>query len=274
MATIAIDAGHGGYDGGAAFNGRLEKDDNLKIALAVGSILENNGIDVVYTRTTDVYDSPLKKAQIANNSGADIFVSFHRNSSPVPDTYSGVETLIYDNGGIKESMAQNINSELEKVGFADLGINLRPDLAVLRRTEMPSLLVELGFINTSADNNLLDNSFDASAEAIATGILNTLAAYGMLENAPITSPSYDEPPAIMVPGQPLYQVQTGLFRIEQNAYNLASELNALGFSTDIIPMNGYYAVRVGNETSLEAGAELESELRMLGYPTLLIEHRM
>ena len=58
---IAVDAGHGGSDYGATYNGRAEKDDNLKLALAVGDILEKNGIDVVYTRTTDEYETPFKK---------------------------------------------------------------------------------------------------------------------------------------------------------------------------------------------------------------------
>ena len=65
---IAIDAGHGGYDNGATYQGRREKDDNLDIALAVGEILEQNGVEVVYTRVTDVYDSPVRKAQIANEA--------------------------------------------------------------------------------------------------------------------------------------------------------------------------------------------------------------
>ncbi len=75
---VVIDAGHGGdYDPGAVFEGRREKDDNLRLALAVGDILERNGVDVFYTRVTDVYDSPLEKARMANRSGADLFVSLH-----------------------------------------------------------------------------------------------------------------------------------------------------------------------------------------------------
>ena len=68
---IVIDAGHGGYDAGATYNGRREKDDTLALALAVGEILEAQGYDVVYTRTDDVYDSPVQKARIGNESGAD-----------------------------------------------------------------------------------------------------------------------------------------------------------------------------------------------------------
>lgn len=90
---IAVDAGHGGSDYGATYNGRAEKDDNLKLALAVGDILEKNGIDVVYTRTTDEYETPFKKATDANDAKADYFVSIHRNSSPTPNQYTGGKLL-------------------------------------------------------------------------------------------------------------------------------------------------------------------------------------
>ena len=79
-----IDAGHGGADFGATYNGRQEKNDNLRLALAVGEILSENGIDVEYTRTTDIYQTPFEKATLGNQSGADFFISFHRNSSPEP----------------------------------------------------------------------------------------------------------------------------------------------------------------------------------------------
>ena len=61
---IVLDAGHGGEDPGAVYKDRKEKDDNLKLTLAVGKILEENGVDVVYTRTTDVYQTPLKKRKL------------------------------------------------------------------------------------------------------------------------------------------------------------------------------------------------------------------
>lgn len=96
---IMLDAGHGGNDPGAVYGGRQEKDDNLRLAMAVGNILSQNGIDVVYTRTDDVYQSPIEKARLANASGADYFISFHRNSSPEPNQYSGVETLVYNQSG-------------------------------------------------------------------------------------------------------------------------------------------------------------------------------
>ena len=60
---IVLDAGHGGTDPGAVYNGRNEKDDNLALAQAVGKILEDNGVDVVYTRTEDIYQTPFEKAE-------------------------------------------------------------------------------------------------------------------------------------------------------------------------------------------------------------------
>ena len=122
MATVMLDAGHGGFDNGAMFNGRKEKDDNLSLTLKVGQYLENRGVNVIYTRTEDIYQNPNQKAGIANRSDADYFVSFHRNSSPEPDTYSGIQTLVYQAEGIPLVMAKNINKELVKVGFKDLGI--------------------------------------------------------------------------------------------------------------------------------------------------------
>ena len=112
--SIMLDAGHGGKDPGAVYNGRQEKDDTLALTLAVGEILQGRGIDVLYTRTTDVYESPYQKAMEANEAGADFFVSIHRNSYPTDNTASGVETLVYDRSGLKLQMAENIDEQLCK----------------------------------------------------------------------------------------------------------------------------------------------------------------
>ena len=164
---VIIDAGHGGEEPGAMYDGRREKDDALRLALAIGQILEKNGVDVVYTRTTDVFDTPLEKAQIANNSGADYFVSIHRNAMPVPGTGSGAMVLVYEDAGVPAMLAENIQRNLVQTGFNDLGIQERPGLIVLRRTQMPAVLVEAGFIDNPADNKFFDENFDAIAQAIA-----------------------------------------------------------------------------------------------------------
>lgn len=174
MALIVLDAGHGGSNPGAVYRERQEKDDVLSLTLAVGSILEAEGVKVYYTRTDDVYESPYQKAAEGNQSGADYFVSIHRNSSPYPNQYSGTETLVYNRYGEAARLACNINDQLEKIGFINLGINERPNLVVLRRTQMPAVLIEVGFINTDADNSLFDARFNDIAQAIAEGILLTI----------------------------------------------------------------------------------------------------
>ena len=171
---IALDAGHGGSDPGAVYKGRQEKDDTLDLTLAVGDILKKNGIDVYYTRTTDEYETPFKKATDANNSGADLFVSIHRNSSENPNQYSGVETLVYSDTGLKAEVARNINNQLEDAGFKNLGVDERKNLVVLKRTKMPAVLVEAGFINNDKDNYLFDEEFASIAQAIADGILESI----------------------------------------------------------------------------------------------------
>lgn len=175
MATIVLDAGHGGSDNGAVYQGRREKDDTLALTLAVGNILKQYpGINVVYTRDSDIYETPLKKAQDANAAGGDYFVSIHRNSTPVPNTYSGVETLVYDRNSEAGRLARNIANQLSAIGFADLGTTERKNLVVLKRTDMPATILEIGYINTDRDNRFLDENFDRIARAIADGIIQTV----------------------------------------------------------------------------------------------------
>lgn len=167
---IILDAGHGGRDSGAVYQDRREKDDNLAMTLEVGGRLEEMGFDVVYTRQEDVYQAPFQKATIANELGGDLFVSIHRNSSGMPNQYQGVETLVYSERGLPEIVADNVNKELEEIGYLNLGIEERPRLVVLNSTEMPAVLIEVGFLNSDADNQLFTERFEETAQAIATGI--------------------------------------------------------------------------------------------------------
>ena len=252
MATsIVIDAGHGGFDNGATFEGRKEKDDVLRLALAVGEILSQRGFQVYYTRTTDVYQSPFEKAQAANATGADYFVSLHRNSSPTPNTSHGVETLVYQENQVVNDIANSINSQLEAVGFANLGIEERPGLVVLRRTEMPAVLVEVGFINSDEDNRIFDENFDRIAEAIATGIQE-----GIREAT--------------VEPERRFGVQVGLFQYFSNAQYLQQQLQDMGYTVQIRKEGNYYAVIVGIEPTLEMAVSLQNRLRQMGYDTLVV----
>ncbi len=249
--SIMLDAGHGGSDPGAVYNGRQEKDDALRLTLAIGEILQNNGIDVEYTRTEDVYESPYQKAMEANEAEVDFFVSIHRNSFPQDNVVSGVESLVYDKSGIKYEMAQNINAQLETVGFVNLGVQARPNLVVLKRTKMPAVLVEVGFINSDVDNQLFDQNFSDIAQAIADGILDTLN-----QSAIKTEVSYS--------------VQTGAFRNRMYAQRLLEELQEMEFPARIEMGDGFYRVRVGAFDTLNEATSMEQRLKRAGYPTVIV----
>ena len=249
--SIMLDAGHGGRDPGAVYNGRQEKDDALALTLAVGEILQDRGIDVMYTRTTDVYESPYQKAMEANAAGVDFFISIHRNSYPTGNAVSGVESLVYDKSGIKLAMAENINEQLESVGFVNLGVKARPGLVVLRRTRMPAVLVEAGFINSDTDNQLFDDNFDDIALDIEEGILDTLDVNGGSASTG-------------------YTVQTGAYRNRTNAERLVNELKELDFPADIAEGDGLFRVTVGAYPSLDEAVSMEQRLRQAGYQTVVI----
>lgn len=246
-----LDAGHGGTDPGAVYQGRAEKDDNLKLTLAVGKILSENGIDVLYTRTTDIYQSPFEKAQLANQAGVDYFISFHRNSSPEANQYNGVEVLVYDASGIKYEMAQNIVGALGELGFKELGVKERPGLVVLRRTKMPALLVETGFINSDVDNKLFDAYFNEIARSIAEAILGTLS------DETVESPLY-------------YRVQTGAFKNKDNADRMLYQLLDSGYPAYILYEDGLYKVQVGAYLQIGNAISMEQRLREDGYSTLIV----
>lgn len=211
--------------------------------------MQQDGFPVVFTRTTDVYQRPIDKARIANESGGDYFVSFHRNSSPNPNTYSGVQTLVYNDSGMPASIARSVNEEMEKVGFNNLGVSVRPDLIVLRRTRMPAVLIEAGFINTVADNQIFDQNFDEMVNGIATGI----------ENAVSTRQ-----------GTKQFGVQVGLYRRYENAEYMLTQLLNQGYDAQIREWNQYYAVIVGSTDTLEEARTLEKQLSSQGYDTLIV----
>lgn len=283
--SIMLDAGHGGRDPGAVYNGRQEKDDTLALTLAVGEILQGRGIDVLYTRTTDVYESPYQKAMEANEAGADFFVSIHRNSYPTDNTVSGVETLAYDKSGLKLQMAENINEQLEAIGFVNLGVKERPGLVVLRRTRMPAVLVEAGFINSDTDNQLFDENFDDIALAIAEGILDTLQANGLIENNTVSDNNSGN--TENTPGQrntsnrpdnnsehsggfPQYTVQAGAFRNGAYADRLQKELLEQDFPAVTSQGGGLYRVTVGTFPTLDEAADMERRLKRAGYQTVIV----
>ena len=148
-------------------------------------------------------------------------------------------------------MAQNINEGLEALGFINLGVKERPGLVVLRRTQMPAVLVEVGFINSDTDNRL----FDDIALAIAEGILDTLEENGEISNAS---------------SLPHYAVQTGAFRSERYARRLLNELTELNFPAVLTEGDGLFRVTVGEYDTLDEAVKMERRLKRAGYQTVIV----
>lgn len=182
---VFLDAGHGGKDGGASctFDNtlRFEKDDNLRITMAVQSKLEAKGVRVEVSRYDDTFVELQDIAKVANKSKAQLFVSLHRNSAP---TGNGVEIWVEKSKPKEDTkLASNILKQIDKVGVSDsrgvrfgLASDSKQDYYVNKYTEMPSCLIELGFITSEKDNELFDQQLEPYAEAIANGIIKTANA--------------------------------------------------------------------------------------------------
>jgi N-acetylmuramoyl-L-alanine amidase len=175
--TVCIDAGHGGKDIGANSGNRLEKDDTLEFALELKEKLEQKDIRVVMTRETDDFLKLSDRNQIANDAQADYFISIHRNSGKG----NGVEEWINAYPDQEAQMyAEAILSNLDAIGISgNRGVkkgtqdDATEDYAINRDSNMPSVILELGFVNSQTDNELLDQNLDSYAEAICEGIWNT-----------------------------------------------------------------------------------------------------
>ena len=177
---VVIDAGHGGDDYGATYNGRNEKDDNLALALLVAQELDEKGITYKLTRNSDVFISLEKRCIIANERNARLFVALHRNSA---ENAKGVEIWINSEAPEEDKMlAENIMTALSaeqislnrgvKTGYAG---GSSKNYFVNSHTEMPSCLVELGFITDETDNGLYDENLESYALAIANGIEKSIS---------------------------------------------------------------------------------------------------
>lgn len=152
---IFIDAGHGGSNPGAiGVNGVKEANVNLDVALKTGRLLQAEGYVVNFSRTSDVNVSLSERARLANEWNADYFVSIHCNSN-VNTIYKGTETFYYRENTIASSFAEVVNTALvNEIGTRNLG-TFQANFAVLRRTRMPAILVELAFLSNPEEANLL-----------------------------------------------------------------------------------------------------------------------
>lgn len=182
---VVLDPGHGGKDTGTRGANVNEKDVNLKIALKVGELLEQKGIEVEYTRTSDMYleltSSRDEISEIANQLNPGLFVSIHANATENNPVAQGTETYYYapvDNDLLflqyeeRKALAENLQRRLvTKLKRPDRGVKQSAFL-VLKNTTMPSALVEVAFLSNAEEERLLQQEYflNLAAEAIAEGI--------------------------------------------------------------------------------------------------------
>lgn len=178
---VCVDAGHGGKDNGSDYKGRYEKDDNLKLAQAVAAYLADKNVKVVMTRSDDTFLRLSERCEIANQSGADYMLSLHRNDGEG----NGVETWI-SASGLEETdaLANHIMEALDTAGIQrNRGVKKGTQTGessnyyINIHSDMPSCIVEMGFINDASDNQLFDEKLVAYAAAIGDAVLATAETY-------------------------------------------------------------------------------------------------
>ena len=173
---IILDAGHGGKDRGASVDDVLEKEINLQITYKLRELLEARGAYIILTRQDDTYIALEDRSSFANLHSADLFISIHCNSYMEDASVAGLEIYYYQNRTAK-SIADDILSALKETGqFATR--NVKPEeFYVLMHTDMPAILVELGFMTNQEElQNLCDEAYQyALAEAMADSIIASLS---------------------------------------------------------------------------------------------------
>lgn len=177
---VVIDPGHGGPDPGAVgIAGLRETDVVLDVSLQLARLLQSRGVEVLLTRTTEVDVDLPPRVALANSSGADVFLSVHANALSMmrPDV-NGIESFYFEPAGNRaRSLAAAVQQQMLAIspGSPDRGVRTAR-FFVIRRTVMPSTLVEMGFVTGALDAlRLMDANFRRRmAVALATGVLTYL----------------------------------------------------------------------------------------------------
>lgn len=228
LIKIYLDAGHGGADGGAQGNGLSEKTLNLSLVQKIQAKLEKGykDIQIMQTRTSDIFLSLTQRTNKANDWGADYFISCHINASTSPSG-RGFSSYIYTDTDSKTKAFQNVmHEEIMKAisantGVIDLG-KKQANFHVLRESHMTAILTENLFVSNVADSALLkqDSFLDRLADGHCLGLEKFI---GLEKNIP---------PPVSSP-QTLYQVIAGTFENLENAEAMAEKLLKSGYKSYI-----------------------------------------
>lgn len=184
---VFIDPGHGGKDPGAVRNGVRESDVNLATALKVQAKLKAKGVDIMISRTTDVFVELKERSIMANNYGADVFVSIHYNAAGT-STVKGIETYYHENKPAHYTYASKVHTGLiNNTGAVNRGVRTA-DYSVTRESNMAAVLVEGGYLTNVSEAALVNT--DAYQEKIANGIVDGVMAY-LTQNIPLYTWVYE-----------------------------------------------------------------------------------
>lgn len=171
---IYLDPGHGGSDPGATKGSRHEAEDVLKMALAVGKLLQAQGIEVKYSRTSDIDKKLAVRTSESNNWGANYYLSIHRNSASADATGNEIWVIRSATTTTANKAQKILDSVCAADGLRNRGVKYGApnynNFAVNRDTNCASALLEMGFITNNSDNKTLDVHFNDIALAIAKSL--------------------------------------------------------------------------------------------------------
>ncbi|QEC67539.1 hypothetical protein FRZ67_09620 [Panacibacter ginsenosidivorans] len=188
---LVVDAGHGGYDGGAVTtDGTKEKDITLAISKKIKALSADYGVNVILTRTEDTYMNPREKADFSNKQNADAFVSIHVNAAEKDQLYkSGMEVVVSKNNDNKQldkskilgsALLQELNKNFSTTQSL---LQRKTGIWVLQATTVPAVLVECGYLTNNKDLSLLKD--EVQIELMAKKILEGVVAYANNNNNPV-----------------------------------------------------------------------------------------
>lgn len=183
---VVIDAGHGSKAAGTVHFDTVEKEINLEMVLMLKELLDASDIKAYYTRTDDTNPSFAERANLANNVDADFFISVHNNGDTKASSSAGTEVLYNEDEaessfGSKQ-LAQICQEEVvDQLGSRDRGLVKGSDIYIIRSSNVPVALIEVGFITNKAEAaNLRSESYQKKA---AQGIYNAIVrAYEERDN--------------------------------------------------------------------------------------------
>lgn len=215
---VFIGVGHGGSDPGAVANNTKEKDLNLSIAKACRDELKRHGVEVKMSRAKDENDTLSEEIKECNAYAPDLAVDIHNNAGGG----DGAEAFYHYGGGKSKTLAENILSEIVKVGQNSRGAKVRKNsqgkdyYGFIRETSAPAVIVECAFVDNAQDLKILATESDRQkvGRAIAKGILKTLG--------------------VEIQGERLYRVQVGAYLLKSNAEDMQKKIKAVGFDAFIV----------------------------------------